>query len=80
MHGHGRADEIADNLSPRQILLIFEETWKHVRRRDADLMLFTRAAYHADDIKPLLANLTPFDAKQQNAVSPMDLVRMLKGG
>ncbi len=76
MHGVGDPVHIANTMSPRQIVLIFEETYKHVSRSKADLLGLTRAAYHAESIEKLITSLTEFD-KEQKSVTPEEFMRFM---
>jgi hypothetical protein len=78
MHGVGSDPMyVFSNMSPLQIVVTFEELWKHVNRKKADEVSLTRAAYHAESIEHLVESLTSFDKKTQS-VTPQDFMKFMK--
>lgn len=77
MHGVGTDPlYVFTNMSPLQIVVTFEEMWKHANREKADGVSLTRAAYHAESIEKLVESLTAFDKKAQS-LSPKDFMKFM---
>jgi hypothetical protein len=79
MHGVGSDPmHIFTTMSPLQIVVTFEELWKHVSRKKADEVSLARAAYHAESIEHLVESLTSFDKKAAKSVSPQDFMKFMR--
>jgi hypothetical protein len=79
MHGYGDPKYLADTYTPRQLVLFYEETYKHELTQKADALMLTRHAYHAEKVDKLYKQLTKHVRAKQE-VTPADFLRVFGGG
>jgi len=66
-------------MSPRQIVYLFEETYKHVMRDRASGLILQRHAYHAKEVANLYKEMTKFDTQDKKGMTPQELMKAFRG-